>query len=128
MVMIAIVGILGFVYLNNRIVTSQRPTQNIATHPTHDEWLEIYTSHRIHELTDLWKVRVAANVVIFSRDADGKPIFPREMVITIVAANGEDALSTSAKDGYKRWAETTAKSILTDYGVTAEYKLTVQCL
>lgn len=127
-ILVAIVGILGFVYLNDKIVTSQRSIQDLGRHPTQDERLEVYTSHRIHELIDLWQVRVVADVVIFSQDADGRPISPKEIVITIVSANNEDTLSRSAKDLYIRSAESVAKSILMNYGVASEYKLIVQGL
>ena len=117
-VLLAVVGIFGFIYLNNKIEVSQ--------HPTQDEWLKVYTSHNIHKMTDLWRQRVAVNVDILSQDADGKPLVPKEMIITMTSANGQEPTTGIGKDQYTQTAESMAKSILDDYGVAKEYKLTVQ--
>ena len=117
-VLLAVVGIFGFIYLNNKIEVSQ--------HPTQDEWLKVYTSHNIHKMTDLWRQRVAVNVDILSQDADGKPLVPKEMIITMTSANGQEPITGIGKYQYTQTAESMAKSILDDYGVAKEYKLTVQ--
>ena len=96
-------------------------------HPTQDEWLEVYTSNEIRKITDLWQQRVAINVTVFSQDADTKPLTLKEMVITMTSANGQDPITTGiGRDQYTKTAENTAKSILENYGVTKEYKLSVQ--
>lgn len=113
--------------VNDSTVYSDINTE-ISQHPTQDEWLKVYISHNIHELTDLWQLRVAANVVVITQNSDSESLPQKEMIITIVSANGEDAISVSAKDQYIQFAENVAKSILVDYGVEDEYKLIVQCL
>lgn len=117
-IVIAIATVIGFFYLNSKIEVSQ--------HPTQDEWLKVYTSHNIHKMTDLWRQRVAVNVDILSQDADGKPLVPKEMIITMTSANGQELITGIGKDQYTQTAESMAKSILEDYGVAKEYKLTVQ--
>ena len=117
-IVIVVAVAVGFFYLNNKIQISQ--------HPTQDEWLKVYISQSIHNLTDLWQQNVAVSVVIFSQDADKKPLIPKEIVITMAFANGEEPITKIDKDQYTGPAESIAKSILEDYGVTKEYKLTVQ--
>ncbi len=112
---------------NDYTLTSSINT-NVSQHPTQDEWLKVYISHNIHELTDLWLLRVAANVAIISLDEDQKPITPKQLVVTIVSANGETAISGSVADQYKQQVETRVKSILEKYGVESEYELAIQTL
>lgn len=117
-IVVAIAVAVGFFYLNSKIQTSQYPAQ--------DEWLQVYISYRIHEMTDLWQRRVVVNVVIRSQDADGKPLVPKEMIIIMTSANGQEPVTQIAKDAYTQTAESTAKSILEDYGIAREHRLTVQ--
>ncbi len=117
-IVVAIAIAVGFFYLNSKIEVSQ--------HPTQDEWLSVYTSHNIRKMTDPWRQRVAVNVAIISQDADGKPLVPKEMIITMTSANGQELITGIGKDQYTQTAESMAKSILEDYGVAKEYKLTVQ--
>jgi len=97
-------------------------------HPTRDEWLRVYISYSIHELTDLWQLRVAANVAVISEDAEGKPIIPKQLIVTITSANGEAAIIGDTADQYKQYVEILVKSILKKYSVESEYELTVQTL
>ena len=118
-ILVAILSIVGFFYLNSRIEISRYPTQ--------DEWLEVYVSRNIHKTTDVWQRRVAINVVVFSENSDGKPLIPKEMITTITSANGQDSITdTKTKDAYIETARRIAESILENYGVAREYKLTVQ--
>ena len=119
LVLLVIAGIGGFVYWNNNI--------EVDKHPTQDEWLKAYISHNIYKSTDLMRQRVAVNVDIIGQDDDSEPLIPKELVITMSSANGQEVITEGIrKDLYVQIAESNAKSILEDYGVEKEYKLTVQ--
>ena len=118
-ILVAILSVVGFFYLNSRI--------EISRHPTQDEWLEVYVSHIIHKKTDVWQQRLAISAVIFSQNADGKPLVPKEMIITITSPNGQQPVTDNKTRGaYIESAKGIAESILENYGVAKEYKLTVQ--
>lgn len=116
-IFVGIVAVLGLFYPDNSIETRQ--------HPTQDEWLEIYTSNNIREVTDLWKQRTLVNVYVNSEDENGRSLLNKEMIIKITSANGQTPLTEAAKSQYAQTAENIAKSILESYNLT-NYKLTVQ--
>jgi hypothetical protein len=117
-VLVVLVMISGFAFLNNKIQVSQ--------HPTQDEWLEVYTSHCINESLDTSQQRVAFLIAIASKDANGKALAPKQMVITIASANGQDPISQNAKNGYIQTVENIAKYVLEDYRLNKEYEVAVQ--
>ena len=96
--------------LNNKISTNE--------HPTREEWLEVYTTHKIKQWTDLWKQRVAVRVAIIPK--------VQEIVITLTSANGQEEISQSAKNVYAHDIETIVKGLLENYDWVKNYKLIVQ--
>ena len=98
------------VALNNKISTNE--------HPTKDEWLEVYITHKIKQFTDLYAQRIAVRVAIVSKT--------KEIVITFTSANGQEEISQSAQNNYVHDVERTVKSILEEYDWVKNYKLTVQ--
>jgi len=89
-------------------------------HPTKEEWLEVYITHKIKQSTDLWQQRISVDVLIR----------PKEKVIsiTLASANGQDEISQSAKDGYIHSVEIIVKAIVENYDCTPNYKLSVNYL
>lgn len=100
--------------------------QQIISHPTQDEWLEVYTAFNIRKMTDVWERRVAVIVKVFSLKADGTALIPKEIIVTITAANGEESVAKA--EWYKPFAEGVVKSILEQYNVDKEYKIIIQLL
>jgi hypothetical protein len=98
------------VVLNNKI--------SISKHPTKEEWLEVYITHKVKQFTDLHVHRVAVIVVVISE--------VKEMVITLTSANGQDEMSQTAKKIYADDVEKIVKLILEKYNWAQNYKLTVQ--
>lgn len=94
-------------------------------HPTQEEWLKVYIAHNVRKTTDLWGKRVAVNVDIFINNADGKILSPKEIVVTILSANGETLIKGTGIDQYNKTVEGIVNSILEDYGLTKDYKLIV---
>ena len=98
------------VALNNKIST--------INHPTREEWLEVYLTHKIKEFTDLYAQRIVVRVAIVSK--------AKEIVITLASANGQEEMSQTAKKIYNDEVEQIVKPILKEYDWTRNYKLTVQ--
>lgn len=104
------IGLVGFFFLNSKIVSNE--------HPTKEEWLEIYITHRIEDWTDAWQQRIAIRVAIIPAD--------KEIVVTLTSANGQEEISQSAKNSYVSDTESIVNSILEEYDWAKDYKLTVQ--
>ena len=98
------------VAVNNKISTNE--------HPTKEEWLEVYITHKIKQFTDLYAQRIAVRVAIVSK--------AKEIVITLTSANEQEEMSQTGKKIYADEIEDIVKSILKDYDWTNNYKLTVQ--
>ncbi|MHA2408190.1 MAG: hypothetical protein ACXACA_07455 [Candidatus Ranarchaeia archaeon] len=98
------------VALNNKISANE--------HPTKEEWLEVYVTHKIKQFTDLYAQRIAVRVAIVSK--------AKETVITLTSANEQEEMSRAAKKIYVDEVEKIVKSILKEYDWTKNYKLTVQ--
>ena len=98
------------VALNNKISTNE--------HPTKEEWLEVYITHKIKQFTDLYAQRIAVQVAIVSK--------AKEIVITLTSANEQEEMSQTAKKIYADEVEKIVKSTLKEYDWTKNYKLTVQ--
>ena len=95
---------------NNKISTNE--------HPTKEEWLEVYITHKIKQFTDLYAQRIAVRVAIVSK--------AKETVITLTSANEQEEMSQTAKNIYADEVEKIVKSILKEYDWTKNHKLTVQ--
>ena len=98
------------VALNNEISTNE--------HPTKEEWLEVYITHKIKQFTDLYAQRIAVRVAIVSK--------AKKTIITLTSANEQEEMSQTAKKIYVDEVEKIVKSILKEYDWTKNHKLTVQ--
>lgn len=105
-----VIGLIGFFLVNNKISNNE--------HPTKEEWLEIYVTHRIEDETDAWKQRIAVRVGIFSVD--------KEIVVTLTSVNGQGEISQTAKNYYISNIENIVRSILKEYDWVKGYNLSVQ--
>jgi hypothetical protein len=108
------------------LVKSTLASQNITSdkslladeHPTKEEWLEVYITHKIKQFSDLYAARIAIRVAIFPKN--------QEIVITLTLANQQEAISQTAKKIYCDEVEEVVKAILVTYQWAKSYKLTVQ--
>lgn len=91
-----------------------------STHPTQEEWLEVYLTHKIEQAADLWRVRTAIKVAINSES--------KEILISMVPATGEEELEAADKDSYTGISKAVIDSVLNDYAWAKDYGLTVQYL
>jgi translation initiation factor 2B subunit (eIF-2B alpha/beta/delta family) len=92
---------------------------NVANkHPTKEEWLEVYLTHKIKQQIDSWQQRVAVIVAISPKD--------QEIVVTLTSSNGQEEIAQSAKNAYIHDVEVFAKTILETYDWAKNYKLTIQ--
>ena len=98
------------VTLNNKISTNE--------HPTKEEWLEVFITHRIKAGTDVWPQRIAVWVAIVPEH--------QVIAITLTSANGQEEITQSAENSYLSHVEYTVKVILKEYGWAQKYKLVVQ--
>jgi hypothetical protein len=98
------------VALNNKSSTNE--------HPTKEEWLEVFITHRIKAGTDVWRQRIAVWVAIVPEH--------QVIAITLTSANGQEEITQSAKNSYLSHVEYTVKVILKEYGWAQNYKLVVQ--
>jgi len=98
------------VALNNKISTNE--------HPTKEEWLEVYITHKIKQCTDLYAQRIAVRVAIVSK--------AKVIVITLTSANEQKETSQTAEKIYADEVERIVKPILKEYDWTKNHKLTVQ--
>ncbi len=87
-------------------------------HPTKDEWLEVYITHKIKQFTDLYADRIGVRVAIIPPK--------KEIVITLTLANEQEEMSQPAKRIYCDEVEKIVKSVLVTYNWAQNYKLTVQ--
>jgi len=108
------------------LVKSASASQNIASdkslfadeHPTKEEWLEVYITHKIKQFTDLYADRIGVRVAIIPKK--------QEIIITLILANEQEEMSQPAKKIYCNEVEKIVKSVLVTYIWTQNYKLTVQ--
>lgn len=87
-------------------------------HPTKEEWLEVYITHKIKQFTDLYADRIAIRVAIIPKH--------KEIVVTLTLANGQEEMSQAAKKIYCDEVEKIVKSVLITYSSAKNYKLIVQ--
>ena len=87
-------------------------------HPTKEEWLEVYITHKIKQFTDLYADRMAIRVAIILKN--------QEIVITLTLANEQEEMSQSAEKIYCDEVEKIVKAVLVAYNWVQNYKLTVQ--
>ena len=87
-------------------------------HPTKEEWLEVYITHKIKQFSDLYADRIAIRVAIIPKN--------QEIVVTLTLANEQEGMSQSAKKIYCDEVEKIVKAVLVAYNWAQNYKLTVQ--
>jgi len=87
-------------------------------HPTKEEWLEVYMTHEIRELLDLWQQRVAACTFISSKE--------QVIAITLASANGQKPLSQPTRAKYEHHVRAIATGVLKEYAWARGYELIVQ--
>ena len=97
----------------------KRAANEVSTdrHPTKEEWLEVYLTHRIRQTTDVCQQRIAVIIRISTKE--------QEIVVGLTSANGQQEISQSAKNAYVRHVEAIVKPILEEYSWVRNYKLTV---
>ena len=88
--------------------------------PTKAEWLQYDLERNIRTSTDLWRIRVAVNVLIFPRS--------KEVLIIIASANGQPALTEAVCSGYRSTVESIAKLTLKEKSWSAGGKLQSKCV
>ena len=106
-VLLAVVGIFGFVYLNNKIEVSQHPTQN--------EWLEVYITHKIHEAID----NSPRKVVIDINVEEGT------ILVLLRSSTGQTAIPDSGRVAYIEDIKKVVSDVLEKQGLTKNYTISV---
>lgn len=92
-------------------------TASTDMHPTKEEWLEVWITHEIKDVTDLWRQRIAVLVLISQEE--------QVIVVGLSSATGQEEISQSAKKEYVQRAESIVKGILEEYDWAKDYQLTV---
>ena len=72
--------------------------------PTRAEWLQLALERDIKTTTDLWRIRVSLNVIVFAKD--------KSVVILIAPANGQPEMTTKMCNDYRSTVESIAKITL----------------
>ena len=87
--------------------------------PTKAEWLEYVVKRDISRWTDLWRTRVALNVMV---------IVPRkEVAIVVTPANGEEDFTPATCDNYKAIIKQSAENTLRKFDWAAQANVKVEC-
>lgn len=89
-------------------------------HPTKEEWLEVYLTHKIKQELDVWEERIAVQVKIISE--------LKVVQITLVCAIGQGEISETTKFMCANDTENLVKPILEKYEWVKSYQLIVQCI
>lgn len=87
--------------------------------PTRKEWIEVAIQNDIVKITDLWKARIAADVVVF-KTGD-------VVAITITTANGVASLSKESCAGYVSTIRSTAQNRLAQFPWAKTTRIEVIC-
>ena len=96
---------------------SLKQTNTAISHPTKEEWLEIYLTHKIEDVTDLWRLRTTTKVGIYNED--------KEIVVIITTSNGEDYPNKGSQQVYTETAEGVVEEIIKSYEWAKNYKIIV---
>ena len=110
--------LLSFILFSGCCKHTDEAVESDIEHPTKEEWLEVYITHRIKQWADPWQRRIAVTVWIVPQE--------QEIAITLTSANGQEEISTSAKNTYIHDVEEIVKAILENYNWAKIYKVTVQ--
>lgn len=108
------------------LVKTALASQNMASnkslfrdeHPTKEEWLEVYITHKIKQFSDYYAERIVVRVAISPKH--------QEIVITLTLANGQEEMSQPANKIYCDEVEKIVKAVLVTYNWAQNYKLAVQ--
>lgn len=106
---------------NKELKASTVSTKDL--HPTKEEWLEVYLTHKIKQVTDVWKSRLGVMVFI-AHKYDGKVV--DEIVVTLSVANGEQPYLKEQAERVIDQVKGIVKTIVENYEWAKHYKITVQ--
>ena len=106
-VLLAVVDIFGFVYLNNKIEVSQHPTQN--------EWLEVYITHKVHEAIDN-----SPRKVVIDTNVEENKIF-----VLLRSSTGQTHIPESGRLAYIEDVKNVVKNVLDKNGLANSYTFSV---
>lgn len=106
-VLLAIVGIFGFIYLNNKIEVSQHPTQN--------EWLEVYITHKVHEAIDN-----SPRKVVIDTNVEENKIF-----VLLRSSTGQTNIPESGRLAYIEDVKNVIATVLEKQGLIKNYTFSV---
>src|SRR3989338_6561017 len=106
-VLLAVVGIFGFVYLNNKTEISQHPTQN--------EWLEVYITHKIHEAIDN-----SPRKVVIDTNIEENKIF-----VLLRSSTGQTNIPESGRLAYIEDVKNVVKNVLDKNSFSNNYTFSV---
>ena len=87
--------------------------------PTRAEWLEYVVKRDVTRWTDLWKTRIALNVLIKDRS--------KEVWIVVTPANGEAEFNASSCANYKAIIQNTVTETIKKYDWAIGTSLKVEC-
>jgi hypothetical protein len=87
--------------------------------PTRKEWIEVAIHNDIVKITDLWKARIAVNVVVFKTED--------VVAIAITTPNGVAPLSKESCAGYVSTIRTWAQNRLAQFPWAKTARIEVIC-
>jgi len=88
--------------------------------PTRAEWLEYVVKRDITRWTDLWRMRVALNVMVLE--------LRNEVAVVITPANGEGEFTPATCDNYKVIVTESAENTLRQYDWATGVTVEVECV
>jgi hypothetical protein len=88
--------------------------------PTRAEWLEYVVKRDVTRWTDLWKTRVALNVLIKDRS--------KEVWVVVTPANGEAEFNASSCANYKAIIQNTVAETIKKYDWATGATIKVECV
>ncbi len=94
-----------------------------------DEWLEVYITKNINNITDLYTLKTETKVHIFNTNSNGGNLYPKEIVILVTPPNYEiENFTEQQKNEYTKLAKESAESIIENYGIKKDYVIKVKFL
>lgn len=106
-VLVIIITISGFIFLNNKI--------RVGQHPTQDEWLEVYITHKIHEAIDNTPRKVVVNTNVGEN----------KIFVLLRSSTGQTAIPESGRVVYIEDVKSVIKNVLEENGLIKNYTFSV---
>ncbi len=88
--------------------------------PTKKEWIETVVHSDIVKVTDLWKTRIAVNVV--ARKAD------EVVMVVFTAANGQESMSDAKCSSYVQTISSIVQSSVARFSWAKNARIEVKCV